>query len=73
MFCFLFEVPPVYALDCTDVTKWDSCVLEPAIDIVSAILRDEKPEQRPLNENIENQKVTDCSTNTYNYCEVRID
>ncbi|XP_012230544.1 tRNA dimethylallyltransferase isoform X2 [Linepithema humile] len=64
------QVPPVYSLDCTDVTKWDCCVLEPAAAIVSAILRGEKPEQRPLNENIENQKITDSSTNIYNYCEV---
>ncbi|XP_012230543.1 tRNA dimethylallyltransferase isoform X1 [Linepithema humile] len=64
------KVPPVYSLDCTDVTKWDCCVLEPAAAIVSAILRGEKPEQRPLNENIENQKITDSSTNIYNYCEV---
>ncbi|RLU19149.1 hypothetical protein DMN91_009507 [Ooceraea biroi] len=64
------QVPPVYSLDCTDVTKWDSRVLEPAAAIISAILRGEKPKQRPLNENIENQKITDSSTNVYNYCEV---
>lgn len=65
-----FEVPPVYSLDCTDVTKWDSRVLEPAVAIISAIMRGEKPEQRPLNEDFENQKTTDSSTNTYHYCEV---
>ncbi|KAM0733617.1 tRNA dimethylallyltransferase [Formica fusca] len=64
------QVPPIYSLDCTDVTKWDSRVLEPAEEIVSAIIRGEKPEQRPLNEDFENQKTTDSSTNTYHYCEV---
>ncbi|XP_029173259.1 tRNA dimethylallyltransferase isoform X1 [Nylanderia fulva] len=64
------QVPPVYSLDCTDVAKWDSRVLEPSVAIVSAIMRGEKPEQRPLNENFENQKTTDSSTNTYHYCEV---
>ncbi|KYM87499.1 tRNA dimethylallyltransferase, mitochondrial [Atta colombica] len=62
------QVPPVYSLDCTDVTKWDSHVLEPAAAIISAILHDAKPEQQPLNENFENQKTTDSSTNIYNYC-----
>ncbi|KMQ97935.1 trna mitochondrial [Lasius niger] len=56
--------------DCTDVTKWDSRVLEPAVAIISAIMRGEKPEQRPLNEDFENQKTTDSSTNTYHYCEI---
>ncbi|GAB1862671.1 tRNA dimethylallyltransferase [Camponotus japonicus] len=64
------QVPPIYSLDCTDVTKWDSCILEPATAIISAIMRGEKPEQRPLNENFKNQKTTDSSTNTYHYCEV---
>lgn len=65
-----FEVPPIYSLDCTDVTKWDSCILEPAVAIISALMRGEKPEQRPLNENFQNQKTTDSSTNTHRYCEV---
>lgn len=64
------QVPAVYSLDCTDVTEWDTRVLEPAVAIVSAILRGEKPEQRPLNENVENQKTTDSSTNECNYCEI---
>ncbi|XP_011691271.1 PREDICTED: tRNA dimethylallyltransferase, mitochondrial-like [Wasmannia auropunctata] len=64
------QVPPVYSLDCTDVTNWDSRVLEPAAAIVSAILHGAKPELRPLNENFENQKTTDRSTNTYHYCQV---
>ncbi|KYN33429.1 tRNA dimethylallyltransferase, mitochondrial [Trachymyrmex septentrionalis] len=64
------QVPPVYSLDCTDVTKWDSRVLEPAAAIISAILHNAKPEQQPLNENFENQKTTDSSTNIYNYCKV---
>ncbi|KAL6421688.1 hypothetical protein ACFW04_010928 [Cataglyphis niger] len=64
------QVPPIYSLDCTDVRKWDSHVLKPAEDIISAIMRGEKPKQRPLNEDFENQKTTDSSTNTYHYCEV---
>ncbi|XP_024886056.1 tRNA dimethylallyltransferase isoform X1 [Temnothorax curvispinosus] len=64
------QVPPVYSLDCSDVTNWDSRVLEPAAAIISAILHGAKPEQRPLNENFENQKTTDSSTNICNYCKV---
>jgi len=33
-------------------------------------LHNAKPEQQPLNENFENQKTTDSSTNIYNYCKV---
>ncbi|KAL0107320.1 hypothetical protein PUN28_015696 [Cardiocondyla obscurior] len=65
------QVPPVYSLDCTDVTNWDSRVLEPAAAIISAILNGTKPEQQPMNnESFENKKSTDSSTNVYNYCKV---
>ncbi|EGI58458.1 tRNA isopentenyltransferase, mitochondrial [Acromyrmex echinatior] len=59
------QVPPVYSLDCTDVTKWDSRVLEPAAAIISAIMHDAKPEQQPLNENFENQKTTDSKNSNF--------
>lgn len=52
------------------MTNWNSRVLEPAAAIISAILHGAKPVQRPLNENFENQKTTDSSTNMYNYCKV---
>ncbi|XP_032681041.1 tRNA dimethylallyltransferase [Odontomachus brunneus] len=64
------QVPPVYSLDCTDVTNWDSCVLEPSVAIISAIMRGEKPEQRPLvHEVIEDQKYGDYNEIEHNFCE----
>ncbi|EFN89176.1 tRNA isopentenyltransferase, mitochondrial [Harpegnathos saltator] len=65
------QVPVVYPLDCTDVSNWNSCILEPSVAIISAIMRGEKPEQRPLlSEDIEDQKYSDYNKMEYNYCEV---
>ncbi|KAK2578470.1 hypothetical protein KPH14_011639 [Odynerus spinipes] len=64
------QVPPLYALDCTDLAQWESNVFDKAVSIVSATLRGEKPEEKPLNENIENQKITDSSNEVQHYCEV---
>lgn len=44
---------------------------EPAVAIIEAVLRGEKPEQRPLNESVENQKFTDSSNDERHYCDVR--
>lgn len=53
------------------MTNWNSCVLEPSVAIISAIMRGEKPEQRPLlNEDIEDHKYSDYNKMEYNYCEV---
>ncbi|KOC62355.1 tRNA dimethylallyltransferase, mitochondrial [Habropoda laboriosa] len=64
------QVPPVYALDCTDVNEWNSCVYEPAVEIIETILRGEKPEQTPLNETVENHKFSDASNEERHYCSV---
>lgn len=64
------QVPPLYALDCTNLTEWKCNVFDKAVSIVSAILRGEEPEERPINEHIENQKITDSSNEVQQYCEV---
>nr|XP_034176165.1 tRNA dimethylallyltransferase isoform X1 [Osmia lignaria] len=64
------QVPPIYLLDCTHVDRWDSCVYEPAVAILEAVLRGKKPEQKPLNETIEDQKLTDSSNEESHYCDV---
>ncbi|XP_043282975.1 tRNA dimethylallyltransferase isoform X2 [Venturia canescens] len=62
-------VPPVYGLDCTNVEHWNSRVLEPAIAIVEAKLRNEEPNLRPLNENIDVGKGSDASNEESRWCE----
>lgn len=64
------QVPPLYVLDCTDLAQWKSNVFDKAVSIISAILQGEKPEEKPINENIENQKNTDSSNEMQRYCEV---
>ncbi|KAF7412113.1 hypothetical protein HZH66_001009 [Vespula vulgaris] len=64
------QVPPLYVLDCTDLTQWKSNVFDKAVSIISAILQGEKPEEKPINENIENQKNTDSSNEMQRYCEI---
>ncbi|XP_053691418.1 tRNA dimethylallyltransferase [Sabethes cyaneus] len=43
------EVPPIYALDTTDVTRWDELVFGPAQEIIEATLAGTSPSrQQPL-------------------------
>ncbi|KAK7492875.1 hypothetical protein BaRGS_00015822 [Batillaria attramentaria] len=42
------HAPDVYGLDSTDPSQWTEHVLDPAIEIVSAALRGEKPAIQPL-------------------------
>lgn len=61
----------MYSLDCTHIDKWKSAVLDPAIEIVSSLLKGEKPEQhRPLNEQVKNRKVADSSNEESHFCQV---
>ncbi|XP_012341648.1 tRNA dimethylallyltransferase [Apis florea] len=64
------QVPPIYALDSTNVNQWNSCVYEPAVAIIEAVLRGEKPEQKPLNESVENKKFSDSSNEERQYCDI---
>lgn len=65
------QVPPIYTLDCTNLDQWNSCVYEPALAIIEAVLRGEKPVQKPLNETVENEKFTDSSNEERHYCRVK--
>ncbi|XP_033206717.2 tRNA dimethylallyltransferase isoform X1 [Bombus vancouverensis nearcticus] len=64
------QVPPIYTLDCTNLDQWNSCVYEPAVAIIEAVLRGEKPVQKPLNETVENEKFTDSSNEERHYCRI---
>lgn len=72
-FCLIkrLQVPPIYTLDCTNLDQWNSCVYEPAVAIIEAVLRGEKPTQKPLNETVENEKFTDSSNEERHYCDVK--
>ncbi|KAL2718652.1 tRNA dimethylallyltransferase isoform X2 [Vespula squamosa] len=64
------QVPPLYVLDCTDLTQWKCNVFDKAVSIISAILQGKKPEEKPINENIESQKNTDSSNELQRYCKI---
>ena len=60
----------MYSLNCTHIDKWTSNVLDPAIEIISALLKEEKPKQKPMNDQIKNPKLTDNSNDDTYFCEV---
>ncbi|XP_046736568.1 tRNA dimethylallyltransferase [Diprion similis] len=64
------QVPPVYALDCTDITQWDQKVLGPAMSIITDRLEGQTPSHKSLNDNkTENPAVPDSSFERSHYCE----
>ncbi|XP_026144933.1 tRNA dimethylallyltransferase isoform X3 [Carassius auratus] len=42
------NVPPVYCLDVTDVTNWETTVLTPALEILDCIQKGEQPSVQPI-------------------------
>ncbi|XP_066582832.1 tRNA dimethylallyltransferase isoform X2 [Prorops nasuta] len=64
------EVPPIYSLDCTNVDQWTQSVYEPAVKIVSSILKGETPSQLPLNISVTNAKTDDASNEITRHCEI---
>ncbi|XP_065072872.1 tRNA dimethylallyltransferase isoform X2 [Ochlerotatus camptorhynchus] len=42
------EVPPIYALDTTDVGKWDENVFTPAEQVIEAVLEGKIPTKQPM-------------------------
>ncbi|XP_063042056.1 tRNA dimethylallyltransferase [Engraulis encrasicolus] len=42
------NVPPVYALDVTDLTLWEDKVLHPALHVLESLQKGEKPSLEPL-------------------------
>lgn len=63
-------MPPVYELDSTNVDQWESEVYGKARDIVSALMRGETPDHKPINAEIDDPKDTDSSTDKRHFCEV---
>lgn len=58
------NTPPVYGLDATDVSQWKEKVHIPAVEILTAIMKGDKPEQDPL------PVADDNNTPAYNTCDV---
>ncbi|CAH0584056.1 unnamed protein product [Chrysodeixis includens] len=63
------EIPPIYELDTTDVSKWDEEVKNKAIHIIESYLTDTQSEFVPLRSNIDQNKK-DMDGNSHNYCDV---
>nr|XP_045005069.1 tRNA dimethylallyltransferase [Jaculus jaculus] len=42
------NVPPVYGLEVSDVSKWEESVLEPALDIVQSFIQGHQPAATPI-------------------------
>ncbi|XP_042601905.1 tRNA dimethylallyltransferase-like isoform X3 [Cyprinus carpio] len=42
------NVPPVYGLDVTDVTNWETTVLTPALEILDCLQKGEQPSAQPI-------------------------
>ncbi|XP_050992651.1 tRNA dimethylallyltransferase isoform X3 [Labeo rohita] len=42
------NVPPVYGLDVTDVTSWETTVLAPALEILDCLQKGEQPSAQPI-------------------------
>ncbi|XP_058443692.1 tRNA dimethylallyltransferase [Malaya genurostris] len=42
------EVPPIYALDTTDVSRWNEVVSVPAEQVITAVIAGDRPTQAPL-------------------------
>ncbi|XP_017753987.1 PREDICTED: tRNA dimethylallyltransferase, mitochondrial-like [Eufriesea mexicana] len=64
------QVPPIYVLDCSNTNEWNDKVYEPAVTIIEAALKGEKPTQKPINEVVTEQKYTDSSNEENHYCKV---
>lgn len=65
----IFQVPPIYELDTTDISKWDENVKNKAIVIIESFINGAPSEIKPLNPNVkEEEKKMDRHSN--NYCKV---
>ncbi|XP_049874589.1 tRNA dimethylallyltransferase [Pectinophora gossypiella] len=63
------EVPPIYELDTTDVSKWDENVKNKAIKIIESFLNETPCEYEPV-ESKNREEVKGINTKSSNFCEV---
>ncbi|XP_028030545.1 tRNA dimethylallyltransferase [Bombyx mandarina] len=63
------EVPLVYELDTTDVTKWDENVKNKAIKIIESFINSTDSDVLPIKQHLQSDKLhTD--GNSFNFCEI---
>ncbi|KAJ2944141.1 hypothetical protein O0L34_g18112 [Tuta absoluta] len=62
------EVPPIYELDTTDVTKWDEVVKNKAIHIIESFLNDQPCKYEAAQPRSKEKKYID--SKSANYCEI---
>ncbi|XP_047027268.1 tRNA dimethylallyltransferase [Helicoverpa zea] len=63
------EVPPIYELDTTDVSKWDKEVKSKAIHIIESYLNESPCDFQPLKPDIDDA-LREADGNSHNFCEV---
>ncbi|KOB66666.1 tRNA dimethylallyltransferase, mitochondrial [Operophtera brumata] len=63
------EVPLIYELDTTDVSKWDENVKNKAIHIIESFFKNSTCDYEPLKSYVSEEKKN-ADGNSYNYCEV---
>ncbi|XP_075978629.1 tRNA dimethylallyltransferase [Anticarsia gemmatalis] len=63
------EIPPIYELDTSDVSKWDELVKNKAIQIIDSFLNDSPCDFEPLKANVAEEK-RNIDGNSYNFCDV---
>ncbi|CAH0694336.1 unnamed protein product [Spodoptera exigua] len=63
------EVPPIYELDTTDISKWDEEVKNKAIHIIESYINEEPCNFDPIKSVIDDVKKG-MDGNSHNYCEV---
>lgn len=69
LMCKMFQVPPIYELDTTDISKWDENVKNKAIAIIESFINGSPCEIKPLDPSIkEGEKKIDGLS--HNYCKV---
>ncbi|CAB3259587.1 unnamed protein product [Arctia plantaginis] len=63
------QIPPIYELDTTDVSRWDELVKSKAIEIIESFLNESPCPIEPLKSEISEEK-RNIDGNSYNYCDV---
>lgn len=65
----MFQVPPIYELDTTDISKWDELVKNKAIHIIDSYLNESPCQYEPLKSTMDDEKRK-LNTTSHNFCEI---
>uniref|UniRef100_A0A6M2DLA0 Putative trna delta2-isopentenylpyrophosphate transferase n=1 Tax=Xenopsylla cheopis TaxID=163159 RepID=A0A6M2DLA0_XENCH len=64
------QVPPVYALDTSDPSKWNEMVRDPAFHIIESYISDTEPNLKPLEQVFNPNSSEDVDPEITHYCEI---